>query len=293
MPAPTPPGLGTQLVTDTHGPHTEVLVSPGYLAGPGPNVAIFNTLGNAAGWTRAVAFGTDTYFTSPCQRVRVANPVESYYGGWTISYAEDPLGIPDWITTFDRNTPSEIVAAFTETLVHGLHNNFADYLSSGKHYTGTSPASLIARHRWEPVHGSRPFRSVSPDGHAAYQMRAGWLHEYDELISPEKSTRRMSAGLDPVYTPAWQAFFSRYTPQHLIAASASAFTDPTPVLRTPDQIPDRHRSLTTVTLPEPAGLAPRASAALARSAHAPAVPMPPHPAAPAALARHAGSRRQR
>ncbi|MFF1966323.1 hypothetical protein ACFVW5_22445 [Streptomyces sp. NPDC058232] len=65
------------------------------------------------------------------------------------------------------------------------------------------------------------------------------------------------------------------------------------MLRTPDQIPDRHRSLTTVTLPEPAGLAPRASAALARSAHAPAVPMPPHPAAPAALARHAGSRRQR
>ncbi|MGW3848981.1 DUF317 domain-containing protein [Streptomyces fagopyri] len=117
MPAPTPPGLGTQLVTDTLGPDTEVLVSPGYLAGPGPNMDIFKALGNAAGWTRAVAYGTDTYFTSPCQRVRVANPVESYYGGWTISYAEDPLGVPDSITTFDRNTPSEIVAAFTETLV--------------------------------------------------------------------------------------------------------------------------------------------------------------------------------
>lgn len=293
MPASTPTGAETQFAAYALGPGTEVLVSPGYLAGPGPNLAIFNTLGNAAGWTKTVAFGTDTYFTSPCQRVRVANPMESYYGGWTISYAEDPLGVPDWITTFDRNTPNEIVTAFTLTLVHGLHNNFTEYLSGGKHYTDTSPASLIAHHRWEPVHGSQPFRSVSPDGHAAYQMRAGWLHEYNELISPAKSTRRMSAGPDPVYTPTWQAFFSRYTPQHLIAASASAFTDPTPVLRTAEQIPEHHRSLTTITLPEPTGLAPRAAAALARSAHAQAVPTPPYPAEPTAHAQHAGSRRQR
>lgn len=240
-----------------------------------------------------MAFGTDTYFTSPCQRVRVANPVESFYGGWTISYAEDPLGVPDWITTFDRNTPSEIVAAFTETLVHGLHNNFSDYLSGGKHYTGTSPASLIARHQWEPVHGSRPFRSVSPDGHAAYQMRAGWLHEYDELISPEKSTWRMSAGTDPVFTPSWRAFFSRSTPQHLIAASTAVFTDPAPVPRVMDQIPDRHRPLVSVTRSETAGPDPRAAAALTRSAHAQATSVPLAPAAQSTLSQHTGPRRQR
>lgn len=283
MPSTDPQALG----------HTEVLVSPGYLAGPGPGQTIFNTLDHATGWTKTVAFGTDTYFTSPCQRVRVANPVESHYGGWTISYAEDPLGVPDWITTFDRNTPGEIVAAFTETLVDGLHNNFADYLSDGKHYTGTSPASLAARHHWEPVHGSRPFRLVSPDGHAAYQVRGGWLHEYDELISPEKSTWRMSAGPDPVFTPTWQAFFSRYTPQHLIAASTAAFTDPTPVLRAPDDIPDRHRALVSITPSEPVALPPRAAAALARSSHAHALPLSASPPAPAAFVPHAGPRRQR
>lgn len=274
-------------------PDTEVLVSPGYLAGPGPRLTIFDTLDNATGWTKTVAFGTDTYFTSPCQRVRVANPVESFYGGWTISYAEDPLGVPDWITTFDRNAPNEIVAAFTKTLVDGLHNNFTDYLSGGRHYTGTSPASLVARHRWEPVHGSRPFRSVSPDGHAAYQMRVGWLHEYDELLTPEKSTWRVSAGTDPVFTPSWQAFFSRYTPQHLIAASTAVFTDLTPVPRVMDQIPDRHRSLVSVTRAETDGPDPRAAAALTRSAHAPAMHGPPPPAVPTTLAIHAGSRRQR
>ncbi|WP_405539646.1 DUF317 domain-containing protein [Streptomyces sp. NBC_00075] len=277
----------------TRAADAEVLVSPGYLAGPGPSTAVFNILDNAAGWTKTVAFGTDTYYTSPCQRVRVANPVESHYGGWTVSYAEDPLGVPDWITTFDRNTPSEIVAAFTEPLVDGLHNNFADYLSGGKHHTGTSPASLIARHGWQPVHGSQPFRTLSPDRHAAYQMQVGWLHEYDELISPAKSTWHMSAGPDPVFAPAWQAFFSRFTPQHLIAASAAVFTDPAPVLRTAEHIPDRHRALVSVTLPEPAALVPRAAAALARSAHVRAVPVPPSPAAPAVLAPHAGPRRQR
>lgn len=274
-------------------PNVDVLVSPGYLAGPGDNRSIFNSLDFAPGWTKAVAFGTDTYYTSPCQRVRVANALESFYGGWTISYAEDPLGVPDWITTFDRNTPHEIVAAFTETLVEGVHNNFADYLSGGRRYTGTSPASLTARHRWEPVHGTRPFRTVSPDGHATYQMSVGWLHEYDELLTPEKSTWRMSAGPDPVYTPSWQAFFSRYTPQHLITASTAVFTDPTPVPRALDQIPDRHRSLVSVARADAAGPGPRAAAALARSTQAQATHVPPPQAAPTALATHVGSRRQR
>ncbi|PNG23487.1 DUF317 domain-containing protein [Streptomyces cahuitamycinicus] len=284
MPSPDPLALD---------PISDVLVSPGYLAGPGDSHSIFNALDLAPGWTKAVAFGTDTYYTSPCQRVRVANAAESFYGGWTVSYAEDPLGVPDWITTFDRNTPHEIVAAFTKTLVNGLHNNFADYLSGGQHYTGISSASLTARHRWEPVHGSRPFRTVSPDGHAAYQMRVGWLHEYDELLTLEKSTWRMSVGTDPVYAPSWQAFFSRYTPQHLIAASTAAFTDPTPVARALDHIPDRHRSLVSITREATARPNPLATAALARSTQAQAIHAPPRPTAPTTIAMHAGSRRQR
>ncbi|MFC4607762.1 DUF317 domain-containing protein [Streptomyces maoxianensis] len=277
-------------------PGTEVLVGPGYLAGPGNGRAVFDSLGNAEGWTKVVAFGTDTYYTSPCQRVRVANAVKSHYGGWTITFAEDPLGIPDWIVTFDRHTPDEVVAAFTATLVQGLPNHFADYLTGGKHYTGASPATVFGSHQWEAVPGSRPFHSVSPDGHAAYQMRVGWLHEYDELLAPEKSMWRMSAGVDPVYAPSWQAYFSRYTPQHLLTASAVAFTDPTFVGRAVHQIPERHRSLVDVHLPESAEPAPRTAAALARSSHAEGVP-DRRPATAVAsspsLSHAAGSRRQR
>ncbi|MEU1299963.1 DUF317 domain-containing protein [Streptomyces shenzhenensis] len=247
-------------------PGPDALVSPVHLAGPGPGKTVFNILDHAPGWTKVVAFGTDTYYTSPCQRVRIANPVESHYGGWTIAYAEDQLGVPDWITTFDRNTPEEIVAAFTDRLVAGLHNNFADYLGGGKHYTTDSPATLLTHHGWEPIHGSRPyFRSLSPDGHAAYEMRVGWLHEYDELLSPEKSTWRISAGPDPVYAPSWRAYFSRYTPQPLITAATVILTDPTPVPRTVALLPDRHRPLITAEPLRIAPAVPRAAVALARS----------------------------
>ncbi|MGY4987508.1 DUF317 domain-containing protein [Streptomyces nigrescens] len=279
----------------TTDPDVDVLIAPVYLAGPGTGHAVFNALDSAAGWTKVVAFGSDTYYTSPCQRVRIANAVESHYGGWTISYAEDPLGVPDWITTFDRDTPQEIVAAFTDTLVAGLPNHFADYLSGGEHHTGHTPATVLTSHQWEAVRGTRPFRTVSPDGHAAFRIRSGWLHEYDELLDPAKSTWRMSAGLDPITTPSWQAYFSRGTPEHLMTAAAKALTGPRPVVRAAFLIPDRHRSLVKTQPLRPDQARSRSTAALARSSPTHAAHQgQPAPAASAPVPPGiAGSRRQR
>ncbi|MFJ9419989.1 DUF317 domain-containing protein [Streptomyces sp. NPDC101227] len=273
---------------------TEVLVTPCYLAGPGTGEAIARTLDTAAGWKR-VTFGADTYYTSPCQRVRIANTVESRYGGWTIAYAEDPLGVSDWITTFDRNAPQEIVAAFTDTLVDGLPNHFADNLSGGKHHTGQSPAEVFANRQWEPLQAAGPFCTVSPDGYATFRIRSGWLHEYDELLDPRNSTWRMSAGPDSLTAPSWQAYFSGYTPEHLITASATALIDPQPVIRAADHIPDRHRSLVEVRPVLQGDVTPRAEAARARSPRTEAVPTVqlPAPAAAPLTPPTAGSRRQR
>ncbi|UKY49866.1 DUF317 domain-containing protein [Streptomyces inhibens] len=283
--------------TDPHAldPAADVFITPAYLAGPGTDDGIFNTLDSATGWTKVVAFGEDTYYTSPCQRVRIANVMDSHYGGWTFSYAEDPLGVPDWITTFDRDTPREIVAAFADTLVAGLPNNFADYLSGGEHHTGHTPATVFSSHQWEAVRGTRPFRMVSPDGHAAYRIRGGWLHEYDELLDPEKSTWRMSAGPDPVSAPSWQAYFSRGTPEHLMTATADALTDPRPVVRAAFLIPDRHRSLVETQPLRPDQATSRSTAALARSSRTNAMhQVQPAPAASAPVTPvNAGSRRQR
>ncbi|MER6998221.1 DUF317 domain-containing protein [Streptomyces sp. NPDC000410] len=276
-------------------PTTEVLVAPVHLAGPGTREAVFSVLDNAAGWTKTVAFGTDTYYASPCQRVRIANPVESHFGGWTITYAEDPLGVPDWITTFDRSTPQEIVAAFTETLVDGLPNHFRDHFSGGKHYTGLGPEDVLRRSDWQPVHGSRPYWNVSPDGRAALRTRSGWLDEYTELLTPEKSMWRLSGGIDPVHVPSWRAFFSSGTPQHLRTAAAIALTSPDALPRFLGDVPERHRDLVRVRLTKPTADMPRAQAALARRPYAAHVPAPGAEAAipPASLAAHGRSRRQR
>ncbi|MGH4028730.1 DUF317 domain-containing protein [Actinomycetota bacterium Odt1-20B] len=258
---PTPP-LGDL------SPDAEVLVTPIHLAGPGTRDVVFNILDSADGWTKIIAFGTDTYYTSPCQRVRIANALESRYGGWTVTYAEDPLGVPDWITTFDRNTPHEVVGAFTETLVPGLPNHFRDHLSGGLQHTEASPEDVLRQHGWEHVRGSRPAVALAPDGLAAWRTRDRWLHEHTELLTPEKSMWRLSAGADPIHVPAWRAYFSTYTPQHLRTAAATAIAHPDPVPRRAGDVPERHHTLIDVHTRKPPDSTARAQAATARSPHA-------------------------
>lgn len=231
-------------------PNSEVLVAPVHLAGPGTREAVFSVLDNAAGWTKTVAFGTDTYYTSPCQRVRIANPVESHYGGWTITYAEDPLGVPDWITTFDRNTPHEIAAAFTETLVHSLPNHFRDYLGGGRHHTGLGPEDVLLRSDWEPMHGSRPYWIVSagqPHGHAHAQRVARRVHRAADAgevhVAPVRRNRpRPRAELEGLLqwqhpaAPAYRCRRSSHQPRCRAAfRRRGTRTPPRPGARTPRQ----------------------------------------------------------
>ncbi|MFB7979663.1 DUF317 domain-containing protein [Streptomyces vinaceus] len=265
------------------------------LAGSGSSLSISAPLDDAAGWSKVIAFGTDAYYTSPCQRVRIANPVESHYGGWTITFAEDALGVPDWIATFDRDTPAEVVSAFTTTLVEGLGNTFRDRLQGGKHFAPSSPAALLSERDWQPADRQPGAHyQLSPDGHAAYRIRIGRLHEYDELMDPELSTWRLSGGPDPLTAPAWQAYFSTSTPQHLVAASAMALADRAPVSRSADSIPELHLPLITVQhATASAPQRPRTAAALARSTRVPRTPDGASPAAPAQAACSSPPRRQR
>ncbi|MBU6529689.1 DUF317 domain-containing protein [Streptomyces mayonensis] len=287
--------LTSTLDLDALTPDTPVLVAPLYLAGPGSRAPVLDVLDDAPGWTQTVPFDNrDTYFTSPCQRVRIANTADSYFGGWTITYAEDPLGVPDWITTFDRNTPQEIVAGFASALVDSLPSNFRDYFSDGPHYTGDSHESVFRRHSWELVRGSRPYWNISPDGHAGVRTRSGWTHEYDELVSPAKSMWRLSAGVEPRLTPSWRAYLTRTTLPHLRAAAANVITSTDAVVRRVEEIPELHRDLVHVRVPGTQPTTPLSQMALARSphtaqAHTPATAPTPTKPAP----QHGRSRRQR
>ncbi|MDJ1131991.1 DUF317 domain-containing protein [Streptomyces iconiensis] len=179
----------------------DVLVAPGYLAGTTGTDTVRPLLDGRTGWTQALV-NFDVYYTSPCQRLRAVN---SPLKGWTFTYAADPLGVPTWITTFDRGTPDEIVRAFTGTLTDGLDNYFRDHLSGGPRYTGHTPARLFAAHEWEPVPGPRPWRMLSPDGHAAFQIRTGHLEDHHELRDPTRAMWKITAGPDPVLPDAQNA----------------------------------------------------------------------------------------
>ncbi|MEU3692362.1 DUF317 domain-containing protein [Streptomyces narbonensis] len=126
------------------------------------------------------------------------------------------------------------------------------------------------------------------------RTRSGWLDEYTELLTPEKSMWRLSGGIDPVHAPSWRAFFSGSTPQHLRTAAAAALTSPDAVPRFADEVPERHRDLVHVRLAKPTAR-PRAQAALARRPYAAHAPAPGAEAAipSAPLATHGRSRRQR
>ncbi|WP_353946490.1 DUF317 domain-containing protein [Streptomyces sp. HUAS MG91] len=275
-------------------PGTEVLVAPLYLAGPGSTAPVLDVLNFAPGWTKSIAFGTDTYFTSPCQRVRIANTEASHYGGWTITYAEDPLGVPDWITTFDRNTPQEVVAGFADTLVRSLPSNFRDYFSGGPHYIGDGHEGVFRRHNWQLVRGSGPYWSFSPDGHAGVRTRTHWIHEYDELLSPPRSMWRVAAGADPRVASTWRAYFSAFTLPHLRAAAAAALTSGNAVVRRVEEIPEPHRALVNVRLAEPSPTAPLVRAALDRRPYVPQLATAKAPTTNTdSTADHGRSRRQR
>lgn len=276
-------------------PDTQVLISPVYLAGPGPRTAVLDVLDHAPGWTKATPFDdTDTYYTSPCQRVRIANTANSHFGGWTITYAEDPLGVPDWITTFDRGTPQEIVAGFASTLVESLPSNFRDYFSDGPHYSGDSHEDVLRRHDWQLVRGSRPYWNIAPDGHAGVRTRSGWIHEYDELLSPANSMWRFSAGADPRLTPSWRAFLTRTTLPHLRAAAATVITSSSPVARRADEVPELHRTLVNVQLEGAARSTSLSRAALERSSSVRRPTQTTTPSTPANhVLEHGRSRRHR
>ncbi|MFJ9129977.1 DUF317 domain-containing protein [Streptomyces sp. NPDC102340] len=296
--ARAPPSLETLTSApdlNTLAPDTQVLVTPIYLAGPGPRTPVLDVLDNAPGWTKAVPFdNTDTYFTSPCQRVRISNTADSYFGGWTITYAEDPLGVPDWITTFDRNTPQEIVAGFATTLVDSLPSNFRHYFSDGPHYPGDGHEDIFRRHNWQLVRGSRPYWNISPDGYAGVRTRSGWIHEYDELLTPAQSMWRISAGAEPRLTPNWRAFLTRTTLPHLRAAAANVITSNDAVVRRVEEIPELHRPLVHARLAVPTATAPLSQAALARTPHVPQFSTATRPTPPAHLPpQHGRSRRQR
>ncbi|MEV6007813.1 DUF317 domain-containing protein [Streptomyces sp. NPDC051976] len=51
---------------------------------------------------------------------------QSRHGGWKITRRHEPLGIPVWLASFGRDTPTEITTAFTHALIAYLASDRKD-----------------------------------------------------------------------------------------------------------------------------------------------------------------------
>lgn len=181
--------------------------------------------------------------------------------------------MPTWSAHFDRTTPDEALVAFTELLIDGVGNYFADYLSGGRYYDGQTPAGIFAEHEWEAVRGSRPWHMLASDEHAAFHIRTGHVEDHEELRHRSAATWKITAGPDPVKRPTWSAYFTGHTPQPLMTAAACATASPRPVPRLPHRVPEPHRPLVSL---QPSAHAARAAAAQARSHPSPTIASPTH-----------------
>ncbi|WP_405988389.1 DUF317 domain-containing protein [Streptomyces sp. NBC_00986] len=221
----------------------DVLVSPRYLAGSnGSGEAGFAPV---AHWPHhhLDEGPCQLLVTSPDQRIRIG-----WFGDdfelWKITAAEEAAPATRWTATFNHVTPAEIVAGLTSALVHD--------------YAGADPYDGSGRFLASPslywVDAVRPL------------IEAGWRRKATErgtveIVAPDGQAgvlidNRLSAWDDENVTlwagpPGWgtraEAVFTARTPSHLIAATAAAMADPTPVIRSRHRLHRKMEQLVTLT----------------------------------------------
>ncbi|MFJ7096778.1 DUF317 domain-containing protein [Streptomyces mirabilis] len=221
--------------------YQEVLVSPMYLAGSnGTGDAGFAPV---AHWPHhhLDEGPCQLLVTSPDQRIRIG-----WFGDdfdlWKITAAEDAVSAPRWTATFNHVTPAEIVAGLTTALAH-------DYAEADGNGRFLANPSLYWADAVRPLTDAGWARDgaaergtveiIAPDG------QAGVLID-NRLSDWDDETVTLWAGPPGSGTRA-EAVFTARTPSHLIAATATAMTDPAPVIRERHQVDRKVEHLVTVT----------------------------------------------
>ncbi|PKV84278.1 DUF317 domain-containing protein [Streptomyces sp. TLI_146] len=220
----------------------DVCVSPRYLAGlPGHADPSFDPVKH---WPQHhLDDGPfQTVVTSPDHRIKIGWAGDDYEV-WRISAAEDAVSRATWTATFNQNTPPEIVHGLTSALAREWSTDTDSFLADPS-YRWTDAVQPLLDAGWE---GRPPARGtveiVAPDGLAGASI---------DVVGtgPDRETVELWAGPEGWGTRA-EAIFTARTPKHLIAATAAAFVDPTPVARYKDTLDPRLARLAQLTPVEP------------------------------------------
>ncbi|MGW2339499.1 DUF317 domain-containing protein [Streptomyces sp. NPDC001661] len=228
----------------------DTLVSPVYLAGS-------THTGNPAlqplldcGFVLTGDEYGNVYVSSPDQRFRLGYmPEGPDHTLWKITAQRSPFAEPEWMTTFDAPTPTELVTAFTSALADRYQDDPTAAL-----FGPSSPS----QEGWLPLqkagwrHGStRPSTFfTAPDGLAGLS-HSGRLVPRQEELRGERQRWLLWGGEDG-YLERWYATFTSGVPTSLIAATTKRLADQDPVLRCERDVPPRNRSVAQMRpLPPP------------------------------------------
>ncbi|MFF3640358.1 DUF317 domain-containing protein [Streptomyces sp. NPDC002564] len=155
------------------------------------------------------------------QHTLVLEPTPDTYGSWW-RVSSTPWG--GWHASFGGNTPVEILAGFTDALVHTPPADEPDIWprlrAAGWTYERDDRGNEHARH---------------PDGITTMERRANLTSDHFAWTADVA----LPTGLGG-HQRLWSAYFDDRTPRHLIAGFAAALIDPAPVSRGRYDVPHSH-----------------------------------------------------
>ncbi|MEV5979612.1 DUF317 domain-containing protein [Streptomyces sp. NPDC052114] len=220
----------------------DVYVSPRYLAGlPGHADPSFDPVKH---WPHHYLDDGpfQTVVTSPDHRIRIGWAGDDY-DVWRISAAQDAVSRATWTATFNQNTPPEIVHGLTSALAREWNTDTDSFLADPSYYW-TDAVQPLLEAGWERRPLARgKIEILAPDGLAGTTI--------DVVGSdPDRESVELWAGPKGWGTRA-EAIFTARTPKRLIAATAAAFVDPTPVARYENHLDPRLAQLAQLTPVEP------------------------------------------
>ncbi|KQV20959.1 MULTISPECIES: DUF317 domain-containing protein [unclassified Kitasatospora] len=266
----------------------QVLVIPGYLAGPGDldtaNTAFGDFLAEHQGWARYSCDGGDTSVAiSNCLTSRIQLAYEPGHRDvrWTVAGYESPVGERAWNATFDLATPYEIPLSVAETFSYVLAYS-SEFAREEALWGRVDTRAALLRHLgesdWQDVSSPDAMAFQACDGTAGLTRWDRGAYAADPA-GPDSSAGVTLWGRGPAEAAdgGWKAHFSEHAPTRLITAALDHLTDPQAELRRRAEIPVVYRGLVEA---RPAAQPARVQAASRHTLPVCLSPAPPVPRSP-------------
>ncbi|MGA5704498.1 DUF317 domain-containing protein [Peterkaempfera bronchialis] len=220
-------------MTTEPNPSTPLDVVPRYLAGTGSQTDPVARLVLAFHWRQDYNRDLDqTFVSSPDHRFRIGSGQLDPGAWWRITAAREPLGPPQWMAAFSKDTPEEFVTAVTEALhvplpQTGWTGETHPALQEGT-FDGDAVLDALVAAGWRNLgepHGIR--RVQSPD----LLARAALRRNANPLDLMGNCALVIEVGPEEAGDPYWQALFTADTPAMVTGAFVRALVDPAPLQR--------------------------------------------------------------